>query len=189
MNHANSLTTGEIAKYCDVSLRTVIRWIDRGHLKSYKLPGRGNNRILIKDFISFLHKHDMPIPEELHRSSNKILIVDDDRNMASALKRLFKQNNYYVRATSKSIEAGVLLSEFEPTLMLLDLMMPGMNGFEVLQFVRDSEFSHTKVLVLSAAGDRALEKAIHFGADLAMEKPFNSDELLRNTANLINKKT
>lgn len=59
------LTTGEVAKYCGVNPRTVIRWIERGHLKAYHLPGRGDSRVEVHDFLSFLREHEMPIPEEL----------------------------------------------------------------------------------------------------------------------------
>ena len=72
-------TTGEIAALCDVNLRTVIRWIDRGALKGFKLPGRGNNRVREEDFIAFLHEHEMPVPPELQKKiSRHILIVDDE---------------------------------------------------------------------------------------------------------------
>ena len=60
-----TLTTGEIARYCGVNFRTVIRWIKRGHLRAYQLPGRGDNRVELEDFLEFLREHRMPIPEEL----------------------------------------------------------------------------------------------------------------------------
>ena len=74
-----TLTSGEIAEYCDVNLRTVIRWLESGKLKGFKLPGRGNNRVLINDFIDFLERHNMPIPDNLKpEASPLILIVDDE---------------------------------------------------------------------------------------------------------------
>ncbi len=60
-----SLTTGEIALLCGVNIRTVIRWIQRGHLKAYQLPGRGDNRVMLQDFLEFLKANQMPIPKEL----------------------------------------------------------------------------------------------------------------------------
>ena len=74
-----TLTSGEIASYCDVNLRTVIRWIESGKLKGFKLPGRGNNRVLVEDFVAFLERHDMPIPDSLKGiATPSILIVDDE---------------------------------------------------------------------------------------------------------------
>jgi len=64
-----TLSTGEIAKLCDVNLRTVIRWIERGALKGFKLPGRGNNRVRVEDFLAFLVEHEIPIPAELQEDS------------------------------------------------------------------------------------------------------------------------
>lgn len=63
----HTLTTGDIAQYCDVNSRTVIRWIRRGHLRAYQLPGRGDNRIDVEDFLDFLWQHKMPVPEELRQ--------------------------------------------------------------------------------------------------------------------------
>lgn len=65
MSSPYTLTTGEIAEYCDVNSRTVIRWIQRGHLRAYQLPGRGDNRVAVEDFLRFLKRHRMPVPEEL----------------------------------------------------------------------------------------------------------------------------
>lgn len=81
-------TTGEIAALCDVNLRTVIRWIERGNLKGFKLHGRGNNRVRKEDFIVFLHEHGMPIPSELQSCiRNNILIVDDKLSVVKAIQR------------------------------------------------------------------------------------------------------
>jgi excisionase family DNA binding protein len=60
-----TLTTGEIAHYCGVNFRTVIRWIKRGYLNAFQLPGRGDNRVEVGDFLAFLERHNIPIPEEL----------------------------------------------------------------------------------------------------------------------------
>ena len=65
MREKQALTTGEVAKYCGVNFRTVIRWIERGHLDAYKLPGRGDNRIPVESFVDFLNNNNMPVPEEL----------------------------------------------------------------------------------------------------------------------------
>jgi len=63
------LTTGDIARYCDVTPRTVIRWIQRGHLRAHQLPGRGDNRVDPSDFLVFLDKHALPVPVEFAPAS------------------------------------------------------------------------------------------------------------------------
>ncbi|ASP40977.1 hypothetical protein CHH28_17240 [Bacterioplanes sanyensis] len=65
MREKQALTTGEVAKFCGVNFRTVIRWIERGHLQAYKLPGRGDNRIPVNGFVEFLKDNHMPVPDEL----------------------------------------------------------------------------------------------------------------------------
>ena len=185
MGSQKTLSSGDVAKYCDVNLRTVIRWIEKGHLKAHKLPGRGNNRVLVTDFLKFLTEHEMPVRKELSDSTNKILVIDDEPSMASAIKRVLKKVGFQIETASDGLEAGVKLSEFQPSLLILDLMMPNMNGFEVLKFLRSSQFSSIKVIVLSGTGDDKLDKALSLGANIAMAKPYENDELLAKVQNLI----
>lgn len=177
MKQRKVLTSGEIAKYCDVTLRTAIRWIERGHLKAYKLPGRGNNRIQVADFIDFLKENKMPIPEEFQEQNTRILIVDDDLSVAKALSRIIRSLGYEYKIVTDGFQAGLELAKFNPQLITLDLMMPKMNGFEVLSYIRQSGFTATKVLVLSSAGNEALEKAKTLGADAALDKPYDNNEI------------
>lgn len=65
MNEKRALTTGEIAKFCGVNFRTVIRWIEKGYMSAYKLPGRGDNRVTIDEFLRFLESNNMPVPDSL----------------------------------------------------------------------------------------------------------------------------
>jgi len=172
------LTSGEVARYCGVTLRTAIRWIEKGHLKAYKLPGRGNNRVQFEDFISFLKQHDMPIPDGLKEENRRILVVDDNEKMARSIVRVLKKHGYECKMVHDGFQAGVELASFKPVLLVLDLMMPKMNGFQVIQFIRNSDFSSVKIVVLSGAGDSALEQALNSGADVALDKPFENKELI-----------
>ncbi len=175
-----SLTSGEIAKYCGVTLRTVIRWLDTGKLKGYKLPGRGNNRILLEDFLAFLDQHGMPIPDELTPTPSKlVLIVDDELSMAKSIQRVARKANLDSVIANDGFQAGLLLSAKNPVAMTLDLSMPGMNGFDVIKRTREqADFSNTKILVISALGHSELNRAIELGADHAMNKPFDPEQLL-----------
>ena len=94
MQEQRTLTTGDIAKYCGVNFRTVIRWVDRGILKSYRLPGRGDNRIKAHDFVAFLKKNNMPIPAEFKQFCRRVLIVDDEMSMAKSIQRVLSQNGF-----------------------------------------------------------------------------------------------
>lgn len=175
-----TLTTGEIAQFCDVNQRTVIRWIDRGDLKGFKLPGRGNNRVLEQDFVAFLKKSGMPVPEQFESDlPDSVLIVDDEPQVAAAISRVLRRAGIQSSIATDGFSAGSLLMKERPKLMTLDLSMPGLDGYDVIRFVRQSaEISNTKILVLSALNDPCLNKALECGADAVMQKPFDNDELV-----------
>ena len=181
-----SLTTGEIADYCGVNLRTVIRWIEKGHLPAYKLPGRGNNRVRLVDFLSFIDRHGMPMPEALRGYGNRVLVVEDDPPMAESIARVLRASGYEVRVALDGFQAGDALRAFLPALMTLDLRMPGLDGFQVLDYVRqDPELARLKVLILSALPEERLRQAVTAGADDALAKPFEAAELVRRIETLL----
>ena len=149
MAQVRVLTTGEAAKYCGVNFRTVIRWIERGKLKAYKLPGRGDHRIREEDFVSFLLDNDLPVPEEFATLSHSILVVEDNRDMASAIARVLHRQGYQIDVDQDGFADGAKLAAVKPELITLDLKMKGLDGFSVLEYIRDKdEFSHLKILVI-----------------------------------------
>lgn len=199
MTQLKSFSTGEIAKFCGVTLRTVIRWIERGSLNAYKLPGRGNNRVTEEELLKFLNEYGMPIPDALKSNksatesvsihetdSNRILICDDEKPYADAIRRVVRRAGYETRVAFSGFEAGTELMLFKPALITLDLSMPGMSGFEVISFIRERDFlSDIKILVISALPDEDLRKAVLLGADEALSKPFENSQLLANIEKLL----
>lgn len=175
-----SFTSGEIAKFCGVTLRTVIRWIEGGKLKGYKLPGRGNNRVLQEDFLRFLKEHNMPIPDALKQQEHPtVLIVDDELSMAKAIQRVARRAGLRSIIANDGFQAGMLLTEHQPELMTLDLSMPGLDGFEVIKHTRaNSAFDKVKIVVISALPEEKLKEALASGANYAFPKPFEQHELL-----------
>ena len=183
-----TLTTGDIAKLCDVNLRTVIRWIDRGALKGFKLPGRGNNRVMIEDFIAFLNENGMPVPPDLAGEGNRRgLVIDDEPAITRVIRRVLRAEGYEVSIANDGFQSGTLLLQERPILVTLDLSMPGMDGYEVLDFIRNTaEIAHTKVIVVSALDENALDKALARGADKVLRKPFSNEQLLTAVKELVN---
>lgn len=178
-----TFSTGDIAKYCDVNLRTVIRWIDKGELEGFKLPGRGNNRVTEEAFLAFLHRHNIPVPDDLREvevvNSNRILIVDDEVQIAKAIQRVLRGAGYETALAQDGFRAGSKLVKDKPALMTLDLSMPGIDGYEVIKFVRETPgICHTRILVISALEDDKLQEALEVGADACLQKPFANSELL-----------
>lgn len=211
--HANAmdktvLTTGEAAKYCHVNLRTVIRWIERGKLNAYQLPGRGDNRIPVGDFIQFLHDNNLPIPDELAEqdiqtassvsedttvasnkqvaiaqpsgvTANHVLIVDDEPSFAKSIQRVLKKAGYSCSMAHDGFQAGTLLAAERPAVVTLDLNMPGMRGEDVVRFIRNNpDYQDIKILIISASPDDELQAAITLGANACLEKPFYNDIFL-----------
>ena len=88
MRDKQALTTGEVAKYCGVNFRTVIRWIERGHLEAYKLPGRGDNRIPVDSFVNFLKGNNMPVPDDLMMGGKTLLLLSNRMKSRLRLHRL-----------------------------------------------------------------------------------------------------
>lgn len=176
-----TLTTGEVATYCGVNFRTVIRWIKRGLLKAYQLPGRGDNRIAVDDFLDFLRENKMPVPPELRdaQREGRVLIVDDDPKVARNVQRVLRRAGFETELAHDGFRAGILFETFLPAVMTLDLKMAGLGGLEAIRFVRStSSLKDIKILVLSAMPRAELQAALAAGADDVIEKPFKNQDLV-----------
>lgn len=187
-----TLKPGEIAEYCDVHHRTVSRWIANGQLKGHKLPGRGNYRVQLEDFLSFLQKQKMPTPTELlvdtQQTAKKIMIIDDEPSFRTAIKRALYGKDYEITLAEDGFQAGVKLMQQKPDLITLDLDMPGLNGFEVLTFIRQMpELALLKVIVISGLAEDELAKAKANGADAVLSKPFENSTLSNVIADLLSR--
>ncbi|MBL1260554.1 MAG: response regulator [Thiotrichaceae bacterium] len=189
------MTTGEVAKYCGVSFRTVIRWIERGHLNAYKLPGRGDNRVQMADFMLFLKQNKMPVPDELKHieavgvAAKRVLIVEDDDIMACAIEFLLEQAGYETKIAVDGFQAGAMLGTFKPDVMTLDMMLPGMSGVEVLTFIRGmSEFNELGILVVSGSVRDEHDRYMAAGASDVLAKPFENITLVDKVESLLAKR-
>lgn len=189
-----TLKPSEIAQYCDVHQRTVSRWIANGQLKGHKLPGRGNYRVLVEDFITFLHRQQMPMPEMLlqeeiapvTQQKQRILIIDDEVAIRNAVRRVLQATPHDIISAQDGFQAGVKIIAEKPDLIILDLSMPGLDGFEVIQFIRQRpDLTSLKILVLSGLAPEDLVQSINIGANDALAKPFDNAELLNKVTQLL----
>jgi len=191
-----TLKPGEIAAYCDVHHRTVSRWISNGQLKGHKLPGRGNYRVLLEDFLRFLHVQQMPMPEEFQQHqaqitmaeepvpeqvlADRVLVIDDELSYRNAIRRVLFGAGYQLDFAGDGFQAGVKIFSTKPNLITLDLSMPGLDGFEVLKFIRaQPELSAVRILVISGLDQAELDKAKQLGANAVLAKPFENEQLLQ----------
>ncbi|MDP8213439.1 MAG: response regulator [Candidatus Zapsychrus exili] len=186
------LTTHEMAKYCNVAPRTVIQWVNEGKIKSYKTPGN-HNRVELSEFLRFLQEYNMPIPKELDNfdklnNNKKILIVDDDKNIARAINRVLTlKGEYDLEIAFDGFDAGRKITMFEPDLVILDIKMPGMDGYAVADRIRsDEQTTNIKILAISAFfDDESKARIVSCGADAHLDKPFSQEDLLEKIEELL----
>ncbi len=175
-----AFTTGQVANYCHVTYWTVIKWIKSGKLKAYKLPG-DHNRIRKEDFIEFLRNYELPVPPELIEDNQKrLLIVDDDTAIVELLKELLGDiENLDIETAFSGYEAGLRIGTFNPHIIILDLWMPGINGFEVCKHLKyNPETSNIKILAITGyPSEQSMEKISNIGADIFLEKPLDTKHL------------
>ncbi|MFB3884133.1 MAG: response regulator [Thermodesulfobacteriota bacterium] len=184
------LTVSQASRYCKVSSKTIINWIEAGHLKAYKTVG-GHRRIKKEDLDRFLKEKGMPLPEEAKAADErkKVLVVDDDRIIVETIVQALEEDEfgYEMVSASDGFEAGLQVSHFKPDLMILDIMMPDINGYEVCQKVKSSpETKDTKIIVLSAyLDDEAFRQMKEYGADACFSKPLPLEQLKFEVAQLL----
>ena len=181
-----SLTTGEVANFVGVNFQTVLRWIQKGHIKAHKLPGRGDHRVTIPDFLAFLADFDLPVPEEFRTISDCVLVVEDEPLISKLIKVTLESANYSVITASSGFEAGSLLHKYLPSLITLDLKMPGLDGMSILKFIRSNEkYNDVKVLLISAHLELDEQKYLDYGANGILKKPFKTEVLLTQVHELL----
>lgn len=188
--HADApLSTGDVARYCGVSPGAVWKWVKKGRLKAYRLPG-GQYRIERGAFKAFLRENDMPVdPAFFARPMKRVLIIDDEPTIIEVVVRAVQQlgNNIEVATASDGFEAGLQIATFKPDLLVLDLMMPQIDGFEVCRTVRKSpSTAHIKILIITAYGiHENIKRALQSGADDFMHKPLNIPSLVAKVERLL----
>ncbi len=133
--HKRFLTTGDVAKYCAVSHLTVVNWIRAGKLTASRTPG-GHNRIRREDLLQFLVEHKFPVPPELVKEGKQILVVDDERPLAEVMAQTLQDDGYQVSMAFDSYEAGLKMATLKQDLLVLDLILPGLDGFSICQRVK-----------------------------------------------------
>lgn len=173
-------TTGEAAKICKVSQQTIIRCFDNGSLRGFRVPGSKFRRIPRDHLFSFMKENGIPT-DALQSGKKKVLIVDDDQDLVDLISDGFERDKRFdIRTANNGFDAGMGVREFRPDLVVLDVMLPDINGKEVCQRVRsDTALDQVKILCISGMVEQdkvaALKEA---GADDFMQKPFAIDDLI-----------
>lgn len=176
----------EVANICGVVNQTAINWIRNGHLKAFSTPG-GQYRVYRDDLVLFMKNRGMRIPLELssndavEKSNDSILIVDDDQGLNAVLKKYLEKvfPDLVIHQAFDGFEAGAKMVEKHPFCVLLDLDLPGVNGFDLCAKLKQAEeFNKPYVIIITALEEPDLEKKVKdLGADLFFQKPLHLKEI------------
>jgi len=180
-------TTGEAADVCKVSQQTIIRCFDAGRLQGFRVPGSKFRRIPRESLIKFMKDNAIPL-DNLDSGRKKVLVVDDDAEIVELfVDVLNRDGRFEVKTAATGYDAGVMTQEFLPDLLILDYMLPDINGNVVCQTVRSNpKFEHMKIIIVSGVvNQEEINELLHAGADDFVKKPFNIEKLIERMAELM----
>lgn len=183
------LTVCKASQHCNVSPKTIINWVESGHIKAYKTVG-GHRRIKRSDLEAFMRKQGIPIPAtEPADARKKILVVDDDPIIVETIVQALEEDeaDYEVISAADGFEAGLQVTHFAPDLLILDIMMPDIKGYDVCRKIKENpETSRIKIVVLSAYLDEEkFERMKAHGADACFSKPLPLPKLKEEVSRLL----
>ncbi|MCZ6445064.1 MAG: response regulator [Planctomycetota bacterium] len=180
-------TTGEAAEICKVSQQTIIRCFDNGRLHGFRVPGSRFRRIPRGELLRFMKANDIPI-DGLESTRKRVLVVDDDEQILDLFLDVFgRDDRFEVKTAKTGYDAGLLTEKFKPHLILLDYMLPDINGNLVCERVRaNAELVDTRIIIVSGVVKQdEIDALLNNGADEFFKKPFNIDELVKRVAELL----
>lgn len=173
-------TTGEVARLCNVTIRTVIRWIDTGQLKGYRIPGSRDRRVPRENLVAFMKAHDVPLRGLEGGGRRRILIVDDDPAVLALLEQFFSGLGLFEVATARNgYEAGTKTMAFRPDVLLIDYNLGDVTGADVARTVRaNPHLAGVRILCMSGFLEEArVAEVLREGIDDFVRKPLDLKDL------------
>jgi len=180
-------TTGEAAKICKVSQQTIIRCFDNGQLKGFRVPGSRFRRIPREMLYKFMKDNGIPT-DALESGRRKVLLVDDDTELVEIMTKFLEEDGRFeVKIATTGFDAGMLVKEYRPDIIVLDVMLPDINGKEVCQRVRaDNTMEDVRILCISGMIEEDKIQDLRLsGADDFMNKPFDAEMLIERMCKLM----
>ena len=171
-------TTGEAAEICKVSQQTIIRCFDSGRLKGFRVPGSRFRRIPRDALMAFMKDS----------GKSKVLVVDDDPEIVELFVDVLERDGRFeVKTAATGYDAGMMTQEFMPDLIILDYMLPDINGNVVCKTIRSKpEYEHTKIIIVSGVVNQdEINDLLKSGADEFVKKPFNIEKLIERIGELL----
>ncbi len=168
-------TTGEAAEVCKVSQQTIIRCFDAGRLEGFRVPGSKFRRIPRRSLVKFMKENNIPL-DSLESGKKKILIVDDDAEIVELMADvLVRDGRFDIKTAASGYDAGIMTQQFLPDLILLDYMLPDVNGNVVCETIRKNpEFENIKIIIVSGVIKQdEIDQLLKSGAEDFIRKPFD----------------
>lgn len=174
-------TTGEAAEICRVSQQTIIRCFDSGRLEGFRVPGSKFRRIPRESLIKFMKDNSIPL-DGMETGKKKVLVVDDDAEIVDLLVEvLTRDGRFDVKTATSGYEAGIQTQRFRPDCILLDYMLPDVNGNVVCHTIRKNpEFEHIRIIIVSGViKQEEIDQLLKSGAQDFVKKPFDINDLIK----------
>ena len=181
-------TTGDIAEVFGVSRIAAYKWVKKGKISAFRIPG-GRYKIEKKALLEFAKKSGLK-PDVLEKEEwHKVLIVDDEELITQSIKAFLESRypTFYINIASDGFEAGRLITKIIPDIVILDLFLPGVNGFQLCRKIKsDENTKNIKIIAITGyPTEENVAKIKECGADAVLGKPFEMGELEKNIKKLI----
>ena len=181
-------STGEAAKVCKVSQQTIIRCFDAGKLKGFYVPASRFRRIPRDSLVKFMKENGIPL-SNIDSGKTKVLIVDDDAEIVELFVQVLERyGRFEIRTATCGYDAGILTQQFRPDLIVLDFMLPDINGKVVCETIRSNgELAQTKIIAISGMIEEdKIQDLYDAGVDFFMQKPFKITDLVAKIGEMLN---
>lgn len=176
----NVLTTGDVAKICNVAPRTVSKWFDSGQLKGYRIPGSKDRRIPLNELVRFMKVHNMPATA-LPVGKIRVLIVDSNGDMGSALAdSLRTKADYEVQTARNNFETGAIAQKFAPHVLLISFLAGDIDATGICKSIRANEDLQTiKIIaIVNQLSDSESTALLQKGFDSCISNPADITEVV-----------
>ncbi len=190
----NLFTTGQAAEICNISQQTIIRCFDSGKLDGFRVPGSRFRRIPRESLLRFMKENGIPLDHLASERADKIkiLIVDDDPEIVELMVDVLNRDGRFeVRTASSGYDAGLVTQQFLPDVMILDYMLPDVNGNVVCQTIkRNPHFANIRIIIVSGVvNQEEIAGLLEAGAADFMKKPFDIARLVERVVEVASAET
>ncbi len=185
----DTYSTHDVARICCVTPTTVIRWIEDGLIPAFKTVG-GHRRVRREDLERVCQERGIPFTVPTGSEVGRILVIDDEPVVLDLVRDVVKElsHQFDVEVARDAFDAGRSVALFRPQLIFLDLMMPGVDGFEVCaRLKRDPSTTHTEIIAITGYyTDANMERILAAGAVACLKKPLDIVDVRRRVREAFN---